>query len=57
MYNPISHIVYAAIGSDVRDVIISGKIIIRDKRLLTLDLEDILTRANLLGDSIGDSIH
>jgi 5-methylthioadenosine/S-adenosylhomocysteine deaminase len=57
MYNPISHIVYAAIGSDVRDVIISGKIIIRDKRLLTLDLEDILTKANLLGDSIGDSIH
>ncbi len=52
MYNPISHIVYTVLGSDVRDVIISGKIVVRDGRLLTIDIEDILERTNLLGNSI-----
>ncbi len=44
MYNPVSHIVYAVSGSDVRDVIVSGKILLRNRTILTLDLEDILER-------------
>ncbi|OEU67441.1 MAG: amidohydrolase [Desulfobacterales bacterium PC51MH44] len=45
MYNPLSHIVYTVQGSDVRDVIVAGKILVRDQNLLTIDLEDILERA------------
>jgi 5-methylthioadenosine/S-adenosylhomocysteine deaminase len=45
MYNPVSHIVYAVSGSDVCDVIVSGKILLRNRKILTLDLEDILERA------------
>lgn len=52
MYNPISHIVYAGQGSDVRDVIIAGRLIMRDRRLLTLDLEDLLEKVNSLAQSI-----
>lgn len=48
MYNPVSHIVYSATGSDVRDVIVSGKMVVRDKKLLTLNLEDIIDKVNFL---------
>ncbi|MFC1857728.1 amidohydrolase family protein [Thermodesulfobacteriota bacterium] len=52
MYNPISHIVYAAQGPDVRDVIVAGRWIMRDRRLLTLDLGDLLEKVNALSQSI-----
>ncbi len=52
MYNPVSHIVYTAQGSDVRDVMVAGKILVRNKNLLTLDLEDILERLTRLSGSI-----
>ncbi len=52
MYNPVSHIVYTAQGSDVRDVMISGRILVRNKNLLTLDLEDILERLTRFSGSI-----
>ena len=42
VYNPVSHIVYAAKGSDVQDVIVNGNVLLRNRELLTLDLEDIL---------------
>jgi 5-methylthioadenosine/S-adenosylhomocysteine deaminase len=44
--NPISHIVYAAKGSDVDSVIVDGKILMRERQLRTLDLEDVLKFAN-----------
>ncbi len=52
MYNPVSHIVYSARGSDVQDVIIAGKVIVRDQKLLSFDLEDVLERASLTGETI-----
>jgi 5-methylthioadenosine/S-adenosylhomocysteine deaminase len=42
VYNPVSHIVYAAQGSDVRDVIVDGQILVKDRKVLTVDLEDII---------------
>ena len=45
MYNPYSHLVYSAGGADVSHSIINGKLVMEDRRLLTLDLEDILFRA------------
>ena len=56
MYNPVSHIVYSARGSDVRDVIIAGKVIVRDQKLLSFDLEDVLERASLIGETIKEEI-
>jgi len=45
MYNPYSHLVYAAGGHDVRHSIIDGRIVMEDRRLLTLDVEDIIGRS------------
>ncbi len=38
LYQPISQLVYSAGGADVRDVIIDGKVVLRDRKLLTIDL-------------------
>ena len=45
MYNPYSHLVYAARGSDVTHSIINGTLVMEDRRLLTLDLRDVMRRA------------
>ena len=45
MYNPFSHLVYAARGNDVSHSIINGRLIMEDRKLLTLDLEDVMVRA------------
>ena len=44
VYNPVSHIVYAAKGSDVQDVIVNGKVLLKNRELLTVDMEDILKK-------------
>jgi len=45
MYNPYSHLVYAASGHDVKHSIIDGNLVMEDRRLLTLDVEDIIERS------------
>ncbi|RPH48757.1 MAG: amidohydrolase [Desulfobacteraceae bacterium] len=52
MYNPVSHIVYSAAGSDVRDVIIAGRLIVSNRELLCLDLNGIIDKVNLLAAQI-----
>lgn len=43
-YNIVSHLVYAAKGSDVETVIINGKIIMMNKKVLTVDEGGILEK-------------
>jgi len=45
MYNPFSHLVYAARGNDVRHAVINGQPVMTDRKLLTLDLDDVLNQA------------
>ncbi len=52
VYNLYSHLVYSASGSDVRDVIIDGKLVMENRRLLTLDEEEILAKAREYGRRI-----
>jgi 5-methylthioadenosine/S-adenosylhomocysteine deaminase len=44
VYNVVSQLVYAAVGSDVRDVIIDGKLVMHNHQLLTLNEGRILNR-------------
>ena len=48
-YNPISHLVYAATGSDVDTVVIDGQIIMRNRVVETLDEEKVIRNANERG--------
>jgi len=52
MYNPVSHIVYTVRGSDVRDVIVSGKFLVKDRSLRTIDLEDTIDKVIEIGKVI-----
>ena len=45
-FNPVSHIAYAALGSDVETTIIDGKIIMDGRKVNTLDEQKILHEAN-----------
>jgi 5-methylthioadenosine/S-adenosylhomocysteine deaminase len=45
LYEPVSQLVYALKASDVRDVMVNGKLVVRDRQLLTLDLKQILAKA------------
>jgi 5-methylthioadenosine/S-adenosylhomocysteine deaminase len=44
VYNPVSHIVYAAQGSDIRDVIVNGQLLVKDRKILTVDLENTIEK-------------
>ncbi|MFC1863377.1 amidohydrolase [Thermodesulfobacteriota bacterium] len=46
IYNPYSHLVYTARGSDVSHSIINGRIVMNDRNLLMLDLDEIMDRAH-----------
>jgi len=37
LYDPISHLVYSAKASDVRDVIVDGKIVVREGQIMTVN--------------------
>jgi 5-methylthioadenosine/S-adenosylhomocysteine deaminase len=52
LYHPESHIVYAAKGSDVRDVMVSGKWRVKNRRLISMNLDDILDQARAQGKRI-----
>jgi len=56
VYDPISHLVYSAKGSDVRDVIVNGKIVVRRRRITTVDEEDLKNRVRALAASIAGNL-
>jgi len=48
LYNPFSSIVYSASGSDVKDVIVNGKILMKGRKFQTLDQEEIMDRVKAI---------
>ena len=45
MYNVYSQLVYALKGSDVADVMVNGRAIVRDRKMLTLDAQVVMAKA------------
>lgn len=52
IYDPFSHLVYAARGSDVTTVLVDGRLLVEDRRLLAFDLEETLARARELAQRV-----
>jgi 5-methylthioadenosine/S-adenosylhomocysteine deaminase len=52
MYNPISHLVYAARGSDVLHSIINGRIVMENQILKTIDEQSVLTEMQRIAGDI-----
>ena len=57
VYDPISHLVYATHGDDVRTTIVNGRVLMRDRKMLTLDehavLADAARQATLVRAAVG----
>ncbi len=45
MYDPVSHLVYTTRGDDVRTTIVNGRVLMRDRKVLTLDAAAVLAEA------------
>jgi 5-methylthioadenosine/S-adenosylhomocysteine deaminase len=56
LYNVYSHLVYATKANDVRTVVIEGRVVMRDRRLLTLDEEAIKRDARAYRARISESL-
>jgi 5-methylthioadenosine/S-adenosylhomocysteine deaminase len=52
MYDPISHLVYATRGDDVQVTIVNGKVLMRGRKVLTLDEAAVLKEARMLSEGV-----
>ena len=55
-YNLISHLVYATKATDVRDTIVNGRVLMRARRLLTLDETAIKAQARQFQAQVSRSL-
>jgi len=56
IYNEYSHLVYAAGGADVDTVIINGKVVMEDRRLLTINESEIMNEVRKIAVKIKNSM-
>jgi len=56
LYNLYSQIVYALKASDVRDVMVNGRLLLRDRQPLTLDAAQVLAKAQEFGLKVRASL-
>jgi 5-methylthioadenosine/S-adenosylhomocysteine deaminase len=55
LYRPYSQLVYSASGSDVTTVVIGGKVVMRNRRLLTVDIAAVMDEVRLIAAAIRGS--
>lgn len=51
-YRVYSHLVYAVRGSDVNTVIVNGRIVVKDREILTVDEQEVIERARSFGNRV-----
>jgi 5-methylthioadenosine/S-adenosylhomocysteine deaminase len=52
MYDPVSHLVYVTRGDDVQTTIVNGRILMRNRKLMTLDASAVLKEARMWGEKV-----
>jgi len=56
MYDPLSHLVYVTRGDDVQTVVVNGKILMQDRKMLTLNERDVLAEANQWAEKVRTAV-
>ncbi len=54
IYSPVSHLVYAVAGADVRHVFIEGKQVVKERKLLTLEPDEIMEKIIAFAGVVSD---
>jgi 5-methylthioadenosine/S-adenosylhomocysteine deaminase len=52
LYDPISHLVYTTRGDDVDTTIVNGRVLMRGRKMLTLDAAAVLQDARLMSEKV-----
>jgi 5-methylthioadenosine/S-adenosylhomocysteine deaminase len=52
MFDPVSHLVYVAHGDDVRNTIVAGRILMRDRTVLTLNAAEVIRDATAMAERV-----
>jgi 5-methylthioadenosine/S-adenosylhomocysteine deaminase len=56
MYDPISHLVYVLHGDDVRNTVVNGRVLMRDRKVLTLDSAAVIAEARTWANKVRDAV-
>ena len=56
MYDIYAQIAYSLKGSDVETVVIGGRVVMRERKLLTIDEPRVLEKAREYGESVKASL-
>jgi 5-methylthioadenosine/S-adenosylhomocysteine deaminase len=56
IYDPLSHLVYVTHGDDVRTTIVNGRVLMRERKVLTLDEEGILRDARAWATKVREAV-
>lgn len=57
LYDVYSQMVYALKGADVNDVMVNGKLVVRDRKCLTLNASQIKAQARVIAAQVSKSLH
>jgi 5-methylthioadenosine/S-adenosylhomocysteine deaminase len=56
LFDPLSHLVYTTRGTDVKTTIVNGRVLMRDRRMLTLNEADVLAEARSYAAKVRDAV-
>jgi 5-methylthioadenosine/S-adenosylhomocysteine deaminase len=56
MYGAVSHLVYVTRGDDVETTIVNGKVLMRDRKVLTLNEADVLAEARKAAEQVRSAV-
>jgi 5-methylthioadenosine/S-adenosylhomocysteine deaminase len=56
LFDPVSQIVYASRGDDVETTIVNGKVLMRDRKVLTMDAAAVLGDARKAADLVRKAV-
>jgi 5-methylthioadenosine/S-adenosylhomocysteine deaminase len=54
LYDPVSALVYSANGADVKDVIVDGRILMKEREFTTIDPDEVMGRVKEISEKIRD---
>lgn len=56
MYNPVSHLVYVSRGDDVQTTIVNGRVLMRGRKVLTMNEAAVLGAARALAEKVRSAV-
>lgn len=56
IYDPVSHLVYVTRGDDVQTTIVNGRVLMKDRQVLTLNRAAVIAQANAVSQQVRDAV-